>query len=112
MTLPTFKPMELQQQKQSFDHPDWMFEIKYDGFRALAYVEDGQCQLVSRNDHQYSRFADLRNAVISHAAGRNKTLHRIMQDEIELDRLTDMDLLSTGCGPSVARRFRPRAGRK
>jgi hypothetical protein len=23
----------------SFDHPDWVFELKHDGFRALAYVE-------------------------------------------------------------------------
>jgi hypothetical protein len=21
-----------------FDHPDWIFELKYDGWRALAYV--------------------------------------------------------------------------
>ena len=22
-------------------HPDWLFEIKHDGFRALAYVQTG-----------------------------------------------------------------------
>jgi ATP-dependent DNA ligase len=22
-----------------FDHPDWLFELKYDGFRALAHIE-------------------------------------------------------------------------
>jgi hypothetical protein len=22
-----------------FNHPDWVFELKYDGFRALAYIE-------------------------------------------------------------------------
>jgi ATP-dependent DNA ligase len=25
---------------QPFDHRDWLFELKYDGFRALAYVEN------------------------------------------------------------------------
>ena len=32
-----------------FEHPDWIFEPKLDGFRALAYVEGGACRLVSRN---------------------------------------------------------------
>jgi ATP-dependent DNA ligase len=32
-----------------FEHPDWIFEPKLDGFRAVAYVEGGICRLVSRN---------------------------------------------------------------
>jgi bifunctional non-homologous end joining protein LigD len=28
----------------------WSFEVKFDGFRALAYVRGGECELVSRND--------------------------------------------------------------
>jgi bifunctional non-homologous end joining protein LigD len=35
---------------------DWAFEMKWDGIRALAYVEDGQVRLVSRNGN------DLTNA--------------------------------------------------
>ncbi len=35
------------------------FEAKFDGFRALAYVDDGHCELVSRKGHVYRRFADL-----------------------------------------------------
>ena len=55
MALPNITPMELVQQKTPFDHPEWLFEIKYDGFRSLAYVEDG-CKLVSRNEFHYQRF--------------------------------------------------------
>jgi ATP-dependent DNA ligase len=33
--------MPLARLPESFDHPDWIFEMKYDGFRALAYVEHG-----------------------------------------------------------------------
>jgi len=29
-----------------FDHPDWLFELKYDGFRALAYVTPKGCELI------------------------------------------------------------------
>ena len=48
--LPTLEAMELVQQPHPFDHPDWFYEIKYDGFRALAYIQDCTCQLVNRND--------------------------------------------------------------
>ena len=55
--------MELVQQPKAFSHEDWFYEIKYDGFRGLAYVEQGACQLVSRNDFDYSRFKDLMQAI-------------------------------------------------
>src|SRR5215469_15899573 len=29
-----------------FEHPDWIFEPKLDGFRAVAYVEAGTCRLM------------------------------------------------------------------
>jgi hypothetical protein len=36
-----------------FEHPDWIFEQMLVGFRALAYVEDGTCRLVSRNRNAF-----------------------------------------------------------
>jgi bifunctional non-homologous end joining protein LigD len=39
-----------------FDHPDWIFELKYDGWRALAYVDDGDCRVVSRNGNALKSF--------------------------------------------------------
>jgi ATP-dependent DNA ligase len=30
-----------------FDDPAWVFELKHDGFRALAYIADDRCNLVS-----------------------------------------------------------------
>jgi ATP-dependent DNA ligase len=38
-----------------FDHDDFVFELKHGGFRAVAYVEDGACQLVSRKQIVYVR---------------------------------------------------------
>lgn len=40
-----------------FDHPDWLFEVRWDGFRGLAYIEDGAASLVSRN--VYKSFGEL-----------------------------------------------------
>lgn len=45
--LPLVKPM-LAVPAQPFDDPDYFFEIKWDGYRCLAYL-DGQTNLVSRN---------------------------------------------------------------
>lgn len=32
--------------------PGWLFEVKFDGYRALAYVHAGECRLVSRNGNE------------------------------------------------------------
>src|SRR5262249_50669561 len=37
----------------------WIYEIKWDGFRALAYVEEGLCRLVSRNGNVFKSFSVL-----------------------------------------------------
>jgi bifunctional non-homologous end joining protein LigD len=47
------------ERREPFDHPDWFFELKYDGFRALAYVDGGGAKLVSRRNLVYRRFDDL-----------------------------------------------------
>ena len=36
-----FQPMPLLKRAAPVDDPDWIFELKYDGFRALAVIEDG-----------------------------------------------------------------------
>ena len=46
-----------------FDHPDWIFEPKLDGFRALAYVENGAARLVSRKQNVYRSFPALTAAI-------------------------------------------------
>jgi ATP-dependent DNA ligase len=35
---PQFQPMPLLKRHLPFDHADWIFELKYDGFRALLVV--------------------------------------------------------------------------
>ena len=34
-----------------FDGEDWLYEIKWDGYRAIAFLEDGSVRLVSRNQN-------------------------------------------------------------
>src|SRR5208283_1569690 len=45
--------MRLKRVAKPFDNPDYIFELKHDGFRAIAYIENGECKLVSRNLNQF-----------------------------------------------------------
>jgi bifunctional non-homologous end joining protein LigD len=51
--------MTLMRFREPFSDPDWIFEVKHDGFRALAYVVEGDCHLVSRRSHVYKSFPTL-----------------------------------------------------
>ena len=51
--------MRLGKKSNPFNHPHWLFEVKYDGFRALAYIKDGLCRLVSRNGNIFKSFVQL-----------------------------------------------------
>jgi len=45
--LPRIVPLKLTLLRQPFDHPDWVFELKHDGFRAIAYLSAARRRLVS-----------------------------------------------------------------
>ncbi len=72
--LPRFSPMPLLPVGEPFNHRDWIFEVKYDGFRALAYVEDGFASLVSRKRNEYKSFKDLCSRVAEEAHARRVVL--------------------------------------
>ena len=57
-----------------FEHPDWIFEPKLDGFRAVAYVEAGACRLVSRNRNAFKTFVELAQAIGEELSGRSAIL--------------------------------------
>jgi bifunctional non-homologous end joining protein LigD len=57
------RPMPLKRYRKPFSDPDWLFEIKHDGFRALAFVQAGSCRLVSRNGNTFKSFVDLTSAI-------------------------------------------------
>ena len=51
--------MPLLKRAAPFDDPDWLFELKYDGYRSLAVIGLGRAQLISRNGHSFASFAEL-----------------------------------------------------
>ncbi len=54
---------------------EWLYEVKYDGYRILAYAEAGSVRLISRNGNDYTeKFKDIAVSVIALAAGRAMVL--------------------------------------
>jgi len=58
------KPMLAQSVDAPFDRKNWIFELKWDGYRAICEVEKGKVSLYSRNLHSYNkRFAPVANSL-------------------------------------------------
>jgi bifunctional non-homologous end joining protein LigD len=61
MRPPRFDAAQLSLVRTPFDDPDFLFELKHDGFRALAHIWDGNCELISRRRNSYKSFQSLRD---------------------------------------------------
>jgi bifunctional non-homologous end joining protein LigD len=59
LKLPHISPLTLSRRREPFDDPEWIFKLKHDGFRSIAYVSDKNCQLVSRSNNVFQRFMPL-----------------------------------------------------
>jgi bifunctional non-homologous end joining protein LigD len=57
----SIQPMLASIIEKPFDDPNWIFEIKWDGYRAIAFLENGKVRLVSRNQNDLTpRYPELR----------------------------------------------------
>jgi bifunctional non-homologous end joining protein LigD len=61
--MPTaIHPMLATSIDKPFDAPDWLFEIKWDGYRAITFIENGKARLVSRNQNDLTpRYPELKH---------------------------------------------------
>ena len=78
MPLPALRPQPLVRIPEAFNDAAWLWELKFDGFRSLAYLEAGTCRLVSRHGHTYRSFDPLATGV----AGAIKVRDAILDGEI------------------------------
>jgi bifunctional non-homologous end joining protein LigD len=57
------------------DGEEWLYELKYDGYRIMAFVEGSSVQLMSRNRNDYSdRFYEIVSSIIDFSSGRAMVL--------------------------------------
>jgi bifunctional non-homologous end joining protein LigD len=77
----------------AFDNPDYLFELKYDGFRALLEIDGGEARLVSRNRNRFRHLDPLAAAL----AKRLRVTDAILDGELisadQSGRPIFMDLL-------------------
>lgn len=54
---------------------DWLYEMKYDGYRILAFVEGNNARLITRNNNDYTkRFYSVANALAGFSKGKAMVL--------------------------------------
>lgn len=61
--------------KEPPEGDDWLFELKYDGYRIIAFIEANNVRLITRNGYDYSiRFSDVAGSLASLSKGRPMVL--------------------------------------
>ena len=105
--------MGLRLVREPFDHPDYIFELKHDGFRAIAYLQNGECKLVSRNQRNLGFEAlkrSLANLPVQNAInddvlyGQFGQLFFFKELNRRLFRLREISLHSPFCIYAIARK--------
>lgn len=57
------EPMKAKLIDKPFSSPDWVFELKWDGYRAVANVHKGKVILYSRNLNEYTKYGEVTKAL-------------------------------------------------
>jgi bifunctional non-homologous end joining protein LigD len=79
----------------------WTHEVKFDGFRALAYVRGGECTLVSRNGNDLNgRFPEVAKAIVKAVKSPNAVVDGEIC-RIDPTGRTSFSELQQGSGPLV-----------
>jgi bifunctional non-homologous end joining protein LigD len=50
------KPMKATLVDEPFDDPNWVYEVKWDGYRALAFMDKNGVELISRNNIPFDKY--------------------------------------------------------
>jgi bifunctional non-homologous end joining protein LigD len=87
-----FSPIPLGRLAEPFNHPDWIFEIKWDGFRSLVHIENGRCRLVSRKGNEFKSFPALNLALLAECGATDAVLDGeiVCLDNYEVSQFTDL----------------------
>ncbi len=97
----TYRPMLASLAKDVPHGEGWTYEVKFDGFRALAYIRAGECKLLSRNDKDLNgRFPDVAKALVKAVKSPNAVVDGEIC-RIDPTGRTSFSELQQGSGPLV-----------
>ena len=102
MTLPLKPPIEPQLARSRAALPtgeEWVYEPKYDGFRAIAFVDGEECVIQSRSGKPLSRYFP----ELAFPPGRYVLDGEIVIDDVDDDGLQDFDALQNRIHPAASR---------
>ncbi|HEX8270453.1 MAG TPA: DNA ligase D [Flavobacterium sp.] len=71
---------------EAFDNEDWLFETKFDGYRALALIKDGKASLLSRNGNEFDKYPEIAKSLDNIANNLVLDGEIVMEDEKGLSR--------------------------
>ena len=97
----TYAPM-LASLAETVPHGDgWTYEVKFDGWRAVAYLRGSDCTLRSRNENDLTeRFAEVARAVVKAVKSPNAVLDGEIT-RVDPSGRTSFSELQQGVGPLV-----------
>lgn len=71
------QPMKATLVDEPFDDPDWLYEVKWDGYRAVAYINKGDVDIISRNNKTFNdKFYSIHNIL------KNWKMNAVLDGEI------------------------------
>ena len=74
--------MPLGRAREPFSHSEWIYEVKWDGLRALTRIDRGVCRLVPRNGNLPNSVPDqpysMARSSASTAMGRASLSHALL----------------------------------
>jgi len=87
------RPIRLSRRSEPFDSDQFIYELKIDGFRALAHLQDGRGELISRNGNVFRGFANLADWLAEHLRVESAALDGEIACVDDAGRPTFRDLL-------------------
>src|SRR6516165_3887069 len=72
--LPQISPSTLTSLKEPIGHPNWIYELKHDGFRGVLYIDRDQAWLVSRKGKKFHQFNPLLKQILRSLKGQRAIL--------------------------------------
>ena len=86
-------------------HGDWVYELKYDGYRAIATLDDGKVRIASRNGKDWTDHFRIIADALSHVRARNAVFDGEIAYVMEDGRTDFQKLQNTLNGGSDAGRL-------